>query len=524
MDRRDFLKTVALAACAAGCEGRRPLPPGRIVGAGAALGHRLRHHDFPAPGETLSVPVLIVGGGIAGLSAAWRLRRAGLADFRLFELEDEVGGNSRWGANSHTAYPWGAHYLPLPGRAARSVRLLLSELGALKGDIDAARPDYDERYLCFAPQERLWYRGSWQEGLLPQIGVGADDLDQYRRFADIVGRYHRAGAFTIPMAMSSQAAEYLALDRQNMRDWLLAQGLRSATLHWYVNYACRDDYGTDYSQVSAWAGLHYFASREGLVPGADNEQVLTWPQGNGWLVQRMRAGLAPAIRTGAVVYRIEEDAHGLSAQVYLADEGRSQRWRAEQLIFAAPLHLLEAIVAGLDAGLVEAARAIDYAPWLVANLTLSGAPDASRGAPLAWDNVLYDSPALGYVVATHQRLAVRPGPTVLSYYRPFAGEAPLAARQRLFDAPRERWAEEILADLARPHPDLPAKVEGIDLMRWGHAMCRPRPGLITGGARRRLLAHRSRLHLAHADLSGFSIFEEAHYRGEQAAEAVLARS
>ncbi|MCK7490550.1 MAG: hypothetical protein MZW92_01185 [Comamonadaceae bacterium] len=39
-----------------------------------------------------------------------------------------------------------------------------------------------------------------------------------------------------------------------MRDWLLAQGLTSPPLHWYVNYACRDDYGTDYAQTSAWAG------------------------------------------------------------------------------------------------------------------------------------------------------------------------------------------------------------------------------------------------------------------------------
>ena len=43
-----------------------------------------------------------------------------------------------------------------------------------------------------------------------------------------------------------------------------------------------------------------------------------------------------------------------------------------------------------------------YAPWLVANLHLRDRP-SSIGAPLAWDNVFYEGPSLGYVCATHQR-------------------------------------------------------------------------------------------------------------------------
>ena len=39
---------------------------------------------------------MIVGGGIAGLSAAWKLRKSGITNFRVLELEDEAGGNSGW--------------------------------------------------------------------------------------------------------------------------------------------------------------------------------------------------------------------------------------------------------------------------------------------------------------------------------------------------------------------------------------------------------------------------------------------
>jgi hypothetical protein len=45
------------------------------------------------------------------------------------------------------------------------------------------------------------------------------------------------------------------------------------------NYCCRDDYGTRYDQVSAWAGLHYYCSRWGQAANAGNGAWLTWPGG-----------------------------------------------------------------------------------------------------------------------------------------------------------------------------------------------------------------------------------------------------
>ena len=68
---------------------------------------------------------------MAGLSAAWRLDKRGFRDFVLLEMEPQTGGNSRWGQNDITAFPWAAHYVPVPdGRAL--VRELFEELGVLK--------------------------------------------------------------------------------------------------------------------------------------------------------------------------------------------------------------------------------------------------------------------------------------------------------------------------------------------------------------------------------------------------------
>ncbi len=528
MDRRAFFGAGA-AILAAGCSPRVPAtPPGDLLSTSHALGHRLRDGPFPAAGETRRARVVIVGAGVSGLSAAWRLRRAGFDDFALLELEREPGGNARSGANAVSAYPWGAHYIPLPTREARATRLILAELGVLQGDPDADRPRYDERALCQAPQERLYRNGTWEEGLAPLAGRTKAEAGEWQRFHERMRAFEAMRgadgrrAFAIPLEFSSRDPALLALDRVTMRDWMRGEGFGSEAVNWLVNYACRDDYGCDYRDTSAWAGIHYFASRGASARDAERDAVLTWPDGIGFVVRGLaeRHGLRAV--PSALVHRVEEGARGVALDAWLADEKRAVRYLAEHVIWAAPFAFAARALAGAPPALVEALRAWDYAPWLTANLTLSEPPHVHHGAPLSWDNVIFESDSLGYVVATHQGVATRPGPTVLTWYRPLSGEAPAAARRRLLSSTRESWAEAALADLARPHPEIRAITTRIDVFANGHAMVRPRPGLVWGAARRRVTGHRGRVHFAHADASGISIFEEANDRGVGAAEAVLA--
>ena len=165
LGRRKFLGFGSAALVGLSLKSERKIE-GSFVNDSFQMGHLLRDRaSFPAPKRTEKFPVVIVGGGIAGLSAAWRLRKRGFSDFVLLEMNAQPGGNARWGENEISAYPWAAHYVPVPGPKAEYVRELFADLGALKNG------QWKERYLAFSPQERLFLYGRWQEGIEPAVGL-----------------------------------------------------------------------------------------------------------------------------------------------------------------------------------------------------------------------------------------------------------------------------------------------------------------------------------------------------------------
>lgn len=504
LTRRDLLGAFLGAPFAALACRREPtvaLPPGELVGASHAVGHRLRDSaPLPPPTRWESHDVVIAGGGVAGLSAAWRLASAGIEDVVLLELEPAIGGTSRSGAS----YPWGAHYVIAPARENRVLIRLLEEMGVMEHGVPA------EQFIVRDPEERVFYRGRWYEGLYLYAGASHEDLRQLREFETEMARWAqwRDGrgrpAFTIPMEYASDDAEVTALDRMSMRAWLEERGFTSPRLRWLVEYACRDDYGAWLDDTSAWAAIFYFASRE-------ERPVITWPEGNGHLVAHL-ARYARA-RLGWLVMNIAPTADGADVIAIRGDEVVGIH--AKRVIFAGPQFVARRVIPSRPVP-----DEFTYGSWMVANLALRDRP-ASLGFPLAWDNVLYDSPSLGYVVATHQR-GIEHGPTVLTYYYALCDHDARAARERMLSAGRDEWAEIALADLSRAHRDIRSLTERIDVMRWGHAMIRPRPDFVWSPARRNASQPHGPIHFANTDLSAVALFEEALYHGVRAAEEVCA--
>jgi glycine/D-amino acid oxidase-like deaminating enzyme len=465
-------------------------------------GHRVRDRAAYRPaGETRRSRVVIVGGGMAGLCAAWWLDKKGFRDFVLLEMEPQVGGNSRFGEGEVSAYPWGAHYIPVPNTESALVREILTEFGAF---VDG---QWEERFLCHSPQERLFIHGRWQEGIEPELAATKADHAEYRRFSARVAEFRATGAFTIPMALGEgkATAAVKELDRLTFAAWLDREGFRSPYLRWFCDYSTRDDYGAGLGEASAWAGLHYFAAREHEEKGP-----LTWPEGNGWLLRKLTGKLAKYLKTGQLVRRIARQGTGWRV------ESESGGWTADAVIFAAPAYLAPHLVEGFGP-----LQSLVYSPWVVSNLTLDRMPAGAE--EIAWDNVIYGSPALGYVSATHQSLRTRIDRTVWTHYWALAGQDTRQVRRELLGAGWDTWRDRVIADIRRAHPRIEECIQRVDIFRNGHAMSRPGVGGHSSADLKRLREGMGGLQFAHADLSGFSIFEEAQYWGVRAAERILGR-
>ena len=166
---------------------------------------------------------------------------------------------------------------------------------------------------------------------------------------------------------------------------------------------------------------------------------------------------------------------------------------------------------------------MQYTPWMVANITVNTLEERS-GAPLSWDNVLHDSQSLGYVEATHQFLQQKLPKRNLTYYLPLTQRSPIEERKAAQQRTHREWVDIVINDLRKVHPNIEEAVENIDVLLWGHAMAQPLPKLVHGNVRTELSASiNDRIHFAHTDLAGNSIFEEAFYQGLDASKKVITK-
>jgi hypothetical protein len=529
LSRRELLATFlgapfALAACR---ESNAPtrFPDGEIIGQNVSLGHVLRERgSFEVPADNWrSVQVAIVGGGVAGLSAAWKLKKQNFNDFVLLELEKETGGTSRSGKGEPVGYPWGAHYLPVPFQENTELIELLDEMSLTEGRVANGEIVIKEQFLCREPEERVFFKGRWYEGLYLNAGSSDEDKREFAEFQKQIDKWVNwrdakgNRAFVVPVASCSNDGEVTSLDKISFAEWLQQNGFTSERLVWYCDYACRDDYGLKLEQTSAWAGLFYFCSRV-RKSGDESQPFITFPEGNGhfvnFLSEKVKDNILPSHMVVSIIFTEK------GVDVICLAENELCGFHCENVIYASPMFTAPYVIRDFNKDAPFAANEFQHNAWFVANLFLNDRPKPrfARDFPLAWDNVFYESPSLGYVNATHQK-GIDYGPAVFTYYYPMCREE--NGRTKLFDYSWRDLADVCLTDVARAHPEIYDVCDRVDVMRWGHAMISPGPNFIWSETRAKAQKPFRNIHFAHTDLSGIALFEEAFYHGLRAASNVL---
>lgn len=483
---------------------------GEVQGASFSRGHLLLKKEFPEATKKIKCSVAIVGTGVSGLSAAYHLTKAGVSDIHIFELEDHIGGKSH--AMDRKA-PWGAHYLPLVNLQNKSLLNFLKEIEVIKSFNSDGVPEYDELMICSDPMEKLFIYGRLQDGLIPRDNLNSEDLKKIENFLEKMHEFTLAKgnddkfAFQIPMEESSQDPTFLKLDEISMLDFLKSNNFSCEVLNWYVNYCTRDDFGTPIDKVSAWAGIHYFAARKGQGVDIDRSSVMTWPEGNSFLVNSLKEKSNFNLNQNHMLYEANEK----SLKFYDFINKQTVEVEADQVILAIPQFIV--------AKVFNQKTDFQYAPWMVANIRVTWDSDLEN--LLAWDNVNYHGKGIGFVIANHQKLNISHRENILTYYWPLSDLNPKDARTFALKRTHQQWCNDILKDIVPIIPDIEQRIKEVNIWPWGHGMIMPEIGFINHKRKQLVKLPNENFYNAHTDMGGLSLFEEGFYRGEVAAQKVI---
>ncbi len=422
--------------------------------------------------------VVVVGGGIAGLAAAWRLRHR---DVVLLEAGDRLGGRMRSDACGDYWLNYGAHLLPGPGshvdRLARECGLqTLPVTGGMMGlavgstVLDRGRLETYPFRLPLSIRDRIAFV---RAGVKIQRAVA-----HYHRLAR---RYdfeddRTFGAFLGPLPRAVEEIFSCAVHRAT----------------------------AELGELSAGCGIGLFA----LVWGGKRSLIAhNLVGGTGRLPATLSRALGDRARAGCEVLGIRAD--GVDLVVETADE----EIRARQVIVAAQAPHAAPLVAPIADRAAQALRRLTYGAFL------SVAVQTRETTAMPYDDAYaIATPGRAFDMFTNQAHVLRaggprrPGGSLML----FAGGHGAAALMRESD---ETIVERFVADLHVLFPQTRGVIAGARVHRWelGNAYARPRRGRLQAALEGPLGTH-GNLHLAGDYFAELGNMEAAAQTGLAAAE------
>jgi monoamine oxidase len=295
------------------------------IGGLAAAGALLTNCRTAVPASAaLNPPVAIVGGGIAGLTAAYRLQQAGVP-FELIEAQDRVGGRM-WSLRNH--FPDG-QVVELGGELIdtghESIRALASELAIELDDLHQEGPGI---------RGDIWYFG------------GA-----VRSEAEIVGALRPvAAAIEADLGTLSGDGDVtydapnngVTLDRLSIAQWLDGKGV-SGWIRTLLDVAYTTEFGLEIGEQSALNLLTMIdTSLDPFRIYGDSDERFHVRGGNDRIVSKLGELVSSHVSSGTVLESLRRAADG-SLELGLRYGRGTRTMRASRVILALPFTLLREV-------------------------------------------------------------------------------------------------------------------------------------------------------------------------------------
>lgn len=314
LSRRRFVTLSASAAAAIAAEGC--LPP-RV----ARSAERRR-------------PVVIVGAGIAGLTAGWRLRQAGMP-VRIYEAQGRTGGRMfslRDGMADGQVIELGGELIDTNHT---SIRALAVELGIPLDDLSLDDPALSGDY---------WYFG----------GVRRSDAEVIEAFRPLAARIEQArAAFPDDEITYRAPGGATALDHQTLAGWLDAADVRG-WLRTLIDVAYTTEFGLEPGDQSALNLLTMIGTEpDSFDIFGESDERFHVRGGNDLIPTALAGRLDDAIHTGHVLESVTRRADGVYLCSFRRDAATIEV-EADQVILALPFTLLRKL--RLDVELPEPKR------------------------------------------------------------------------------------------------------------------------------------------------------------------------